>query len=218
MGHGTFSVLVVHRHFFTVIRMPADGLVDGAFLLIQLSETDGTVSSVDGMFLQLFCNAPVCFVIFAGNDRSSGILVDTMYNTGAQYSVDPGQIPATVIHQCINQSAAVMSRRRMHHHPLRLIHHDQIRILIQDIQRDVLRFNIRFHRFRHGENYFIITFDTTTSLYRRTVYQHISVFDQLLDKRTGQILHKQTHTFVNPFVFHLICYLKSEFFHYFISR
>lgn len=57
MGHGTFSVLVVHRHFFTVIRMPADGLVDGAFLLIQLSETDGTVSSVDGMFLQLFCNA-----------------------------------------------------------------------------------------------------------------------------------------------------------------
>ena len=49
MGHGTFSVLVVHRHFFTVIRMPADRLVDGAFLLIQLSETDGTVSSVDGM-------------------------------------------------------------------------------------------------------------------------------------------------------------------------
>lgn len=89
MGHGTFSVLVVHRHFFTVIRMPADGLVDGAFLLIQLSETDGTVSSVDGMFLQLFCNAPVGFVIFAGNDRSRGILVDTMYNTGRSTPLIP---------------------------------------------------------------------------------------------------------------------------------
>ena len=51
MGHCTFSVLIIDRHLLPVIRMSADGLIYGSFLLLQFPETDGPISPVNGMFL-----------------------------------------------------------------------------------------------------------------------------------------------------------------------
>ena len=46
-----FSVLMIDRHLLPVIRMSADGLIYGSFLLLQFPETDGPISPVNGMFL-----------------------------------------------------------------------------------------------------------------------------------------------------------------------
>ena len=39
----------------------------------------------------------------------------------------------------------------MHYHALRLVDHEQIGILIQNVERDILRDDIRYHRLRIGD-------------------------------------------------------------------
>ena len=42
-----------------------------------------------------------------------------------------------------------MSRRGMHHHSLRLVDDKQIAVLIYNLNRDVLRYNVKRLRIRH---------------------------------------------------------------------
>lgn len=47
----------------------------------------GMVCSCDRMFFQLFCNASVCFIIFAGNYNTCSILIYPVNYTRSQLSV-----------------------------------------------------------------------------------------------------------------------------------
>ena len=56
-----------------------------------------------------------------------------------------------MVHDRIHQRTAVMPRRRMHDHSLGLIHDKDIAVLIKDIQRNILRQDIRQDLLRDGE-------------------------------------------------------------------
>ena len=69
-------------------------------------------------------------IVFRNHQHPGGILINAMHNSGAFLPVNAAQLVSAVKHQRIDQCAARMSGSRMHHHPLWLIHHDDIRILI----------------------------------------------------------------------------------------
>ena len=52
-----------------------------------------------------------------------------------------GKLITKMIHKSIYQSSAIMACCRMNNHPLRLIDYDNIIIIIDNIQRNILRFN-----------------------------------------------------------------------------
>ena len=86
----------------------------------------------------------MCGVIFRHNEQTTGILIYTMHNARSMFTVNTRQAVTTVVHQCINQRTIPVASRRMHNHAARLVDHHNIRILINDIQRNILRLEINF--------------------------------------------------------------------------
>ncbi len=69
-------------------------------------------------------------IVFADNQRTGGILIDTVHNAGTQNPVDAGKtIPAMEQHR-IDKRAAVMSRRGMNDHVFGLVNDQKIVVFI----------------------------------------------------------------------------------------
>jgi hypothetical protein len=69
--------------------------------------------------------------------HAAGVLVEAVDDAGAQLAADAGQIGA-VGEQGVDQGAARVSGRRMDDQAGRLVDDDQVRILVEDGQRDRL--------------------------------------------------------------------------------
>ena len=90
MGDGTLSSGADYGHFFPLYGMAPDGRVYPSLIFFQISADNGPVAPRNRMGLQLFCQRIMSAVIFAGNQHSRGILVDSVDDSGAQHSVDAG--------------------------------------------------------------------------------------------------------------------------------
>lgn len=75
----------------------------------------------------------------------------------------------------------------MYNHPFGFVHNQDIIVLIQNVQRNVFRFNGRFDSIRNGDTYEIFCMYRITGLLNCPVYLNLFVFYQLLKKRTGEI-------------------------------
>jgi hypothetical protein len=62
-----------------------------------------------------------------------------MYNPGALNAANPGKASAAMIEQSIDQRAVGMSGRRMHDHAPGFVDHDDVRVLIYNVKRNILR-------------------------------------------------------------------------------
>ena len=122
-----------HCLFGTDGRMTADGL-------IHLASTghdatgNGFVLAKGGLFLQLIHQRRVRLQGLGDDQQPGGVLVDAMDDTGAGQR---GQIRA-VVQQRIEQRAVRIAGTGMHHQPHRLVDHQQMVVLVDDIQFDGL--------------------------------------------------------------------------------
>ena len=150
------------------------------------------------------------FIIFTDNQTACGITVNTVDNTGTQSSVYSGKAAAAMIHDGIHQRTAVVPRRRMNHHPFRLVYHQNILIFIKNIQRNVFRPDIRFNGFRKGKADIILRLQTIVGFYGRAVDQYLFFFQHFLDKGTRQRIDKRCHILIDSFLFIFFSYLKPK--------
>ncbi len=208
------AVAFIYRHFFSLRGMSAYGLVHGALILLQNAVADGGITSCDGMLLQLRRNAAVCRIVFAGNDGACGIPVDPMYDARPQNAVDPRKLAAAVIHQGIDQCAAVMACRRVHHHPLWFVYDNHVLVLIQDIKGDILRFNVGLLRRRKLKRHHILRLDPVASLYGCTVYGNAVLLYHSLDIGARQRIDKRRQTLIDSLVFQFFSYFKAKHIHW----
>ena len=141
-------------HLLAVLRMPSDRSVDHTFIQAQIAVNNGPVAPVDGMVLQLLTETVVCRIGLGDHQGSGGVPVDPVYDSGPQHSIDPGQAVFAVVHEGIHQGITVMAGCRVHNHPFWLVYYDQVCVFIQDIQRDILRFDRDLFRLRDtdGQN------------------------------------------------------------------
>ena len=75
--------------------------------------------------------------------RFADIHIDAVYDPRPHNAVDPGKILPAMVHECVYERPRIMPGGRMNHHACRLVHHQNILVLINNVQRDVLRRNLQ---------------------------------------------------------------------------
>ena len=138
MGHGR-SAAGDHRHFLAVFGMAVDGRGNLAFILPQIADDNGLVSTGQAAVLQLIGQALMGTVVFRHDKQTAGVFIDAMHDTGAECTADAGQGAAAMIQQGVHQRTVGIAGCRMHHHTAGFVHHHHAGILINDVQRDILR-------------------------------------------------------------------------------
>ena len=81
MGHSPFPLLriVVHAETQAVVRVPADGALDGALVLGDVAPDDGGIDAVDGMDEELVGEVRLRLRILGDHQQAAGVLVDTVH-------------------------------------------------------------------------------------------------------------------------------------------
>ena len=116
------------------------------------------------MLGELLRDTPVGSIIFADNDTAGGVLVDAVDDPGTKNAVDPGQTPLAMIHDRVDKGTGVMTGGRVNDHILGLIDHQDVIVLIQDVQRNIFRENIGEHPDRQKNIDRLPSFDGRTGL------------------------------------------------------
>ena len=211
MGDRGLSAAFCHSHLLPVGGMTANGPVDDPLILLQYAMTDCLIAPCQRVLLQLGRNAGMCPVVLAGDDGARGIHVDPVDDAGPKDPVDSRELLPAVIQQRVHQRPAVMARRRMHHHALGLVHDNDISVFIQDVQRDVLRQDIRLHSLRQKEGKLLLRLHPIAPLYGDAVHRDGLFLYQLLDKGARQRIDKHGKTLIDSLPFPFFSYLIAEF-------
>ena len=148
MGHSRFSALQNDSHALPVPGISADISCDCSFIFPDISVDNTPVAPRDGMGLKLRSYVAMGGVVLAYDKGAGRILVDPMDDTRPQLSVDTGQTVSAVIHDRVYKRPVRVSRSRMDRHALRFVHDQEIVILIENVERNVLRQDFRLSGLR----------------------------------------------------------------------
>ena len=114
--------------------MPADGVIDGA-AAGYAPDHQRQIIAVHRMNAQHLDQHRVRLDAARHDQQSAGVFVDAMHDAGARHSGQP-RVPGQ---QRVLQRARRITRPRVHDQAHRFVDHQQVFILIADIERDGLR-------------------------------------------------------------------------------
>ena len=86
-----------------------------------------------------------------------------MHDAGADFAADAGQV-IQVLEQRVDHGAVRISGGGVHHHARGLVNHGQIIVLIEYIQRDVLRLHARRRGVGQLRGHFVAFLERKTGL------------------------------------------------------
>ena len=137
-------------------------------------------------------------VVFGDDEQAAGVLVDAVDDAGADGPADAGKRGAAVVEQRIDQRAVRVAGGRMHDHPLGFVDDEQVFVLIDDVERDILR--LRFDRLRVGQRQRdgVAGGDLVFFVGRRAVAQHLPLFNQRLQRAAGKLPRLRGQPAVQP--------------------
>ena len=162
-----------------------------------MADHDGLVCALDGMLGDLFGKRKMRAVVLGHQQYAGGIPVDPVHDARAQHPADAAE-PVQMFQQRVDQRPVRVSRRRMHYHAARLEHHGHVLILIQNVQRDVLRSHLGRLRLGDLDGNLLAALQLQPRLFRPlAVHQHRALFDQARRARTGD-LGRLRHEHIQP--------------------
>src|SRR4051812_34595062 len=87
-------------------------------------------------------------------ENTTGLLIEAVNNSGTKVAVDRRQ-SAEMMQKRVHQSSRMMARAGVNHHSGGLIHDDDVRILIKDLERQFFWFGAkrRRRRGRHRDSF-----------------------------------------------------------------
>ena len=151
------------------------------------------------MILQLRGKRGVREVVLGCDDEAGCVFVDAVDDAGPLFPTDAGQRIAAVCQQCVDERAVCMTGGWMNDKPLGLVHNDYVRVLIADLERDLLRRDGRLTHFgncqlqrRPGRQLFVL-FDGSS------VPRDRALLDQALGLTAGKFRHEAAERAVEPF-------------------
>ena len=197
--HGAAAIFLRDGHFLAVGRVAADRRIDGAGIVPDSAADDAHIRPGQTVILQLRGQRGVRKVVLGRDNEAGCVLVDAMDDAGALFPADAGQGVAAVGQQRVDERAVRVTGGRVDDKPLGLVHDDHVRVLIADLQRNVLRRDVRFVHLRNfqlqrrpGGELFVL-FDGPSGLRDRTL------LDQALGLAAGQLRHEAAERAVEPF-------------------
>ena len=141
-------------------------------------------------------------IVFGHNQQAAGIFIDTMYDSRTQHAADSGQRIPAVCQQRVDQRAGIIAGRRMDHHALRLIHHQQIAVLVDNIQRNRLRLCGIGYRLRYLHAHRFPAVQPVVFRPHPAIHRNRALLDPALYRRAA-LLQPAAQKAVKPVVRHL---------------
>lgn len=97
------------------------------------------ISTLCRMGLELGCQSVMRAVGFGDDQQAGCVLVNPVNNPRPAFAADTGQAVGAMSQQRVHQRSRRRARRGMHNHSRRFVDHKQIRVLMDNIQRDIFR-------------------------------------------------------------------------------
>ena len=88
-------------------------------------------------------------VVLRRHHQPGGVLIEPVHNAGPADAADPGKARAAMGDQRVDQGPALVARGRVHHKVSRLVDDDDVVVLVDDIERYILRHGLGGCYFRH---------------------------------------------------------------------
>lgn len=110
----------VTGHAFSVMRIAPDGRAYCPLRRRRVPTQHGVIDAVHGMVGKLCGQALVRSIVFCRDKQAGRIPVDAVYDSGAQNAAYAGKTLSAVVQKRVDERTVGMSRRRMHHHALRV--------------------------------------------------------------------------------------------------
>ena len=137
-------------------------------------------------------------VVLGGDDETAGVPVDAVNDAGTLLPADAGQRRPAVVKQGVDQRAVRVSRRGMHHQSRRFVDHDDIRVLVHHVQRDILRRQRRVPHLRHVHRHRLAAGDAAALGGGLAVHGYPSLLNVPRRLRAGQSVGAGGHKGVQP--------------------
>jgi hypothetical protein len=103
-----------------------------------MPDHQGVVNFPHGAGFELRLQEAIGLLMLGDEQHPGGLLVQAVHQARPQHPSDPLQI-RTMSQDGVDQGAGGMPRPGMHDHPGRLVDHQDVGVLIEDVQRDGLR-------------------------------------------------------------------------------
>ena len=137
-------------------------------------------------------------VVFCRDDEPARVAVDAMHDAGAQRAADAGETVAAVVEQGVDQGAVRMARRGMDDEPARLVDDDDVVVLVDNVQRDVLRNGVDGRGLFGGEFDLLVSRELVALVRRFAVHEDTPVLDGFRRGGAGQVFNCAGEAGVEP--------------------
>ncbi len=141
---------------------------------------------------------PVRGIVASHQQNSASAFVQTMHNARTQIPADLRE-RREMMHEAVHQCSGTRPRPRVHHQPRRLVDRNHGSVLIQDIERQVLRRGFERHRIGRRDLDALPAAQHQRRFSRRAIHQHPALFDPALQARTAELGHVFLQKMVQPF-------------------
>src|SRR3990170_445112 len=186
MSHCIAPALGEHRHLFPVHRVPPYLRDDRTARSRRLSQDDAVVAPIHHPVRGELCREVRVHLVGLGyHEDPGGIPVEAVNDPRPHHAADAGE-PIGTGQKDVHERPARMPGGGVHHHPGRLLHHDQVLILKQDPEGTVLGDEIEGTRGRHGDGDHLVPPHPRRGACRGRAYAHVPLPDQLLDPGSGK--------------------------------
>ena len=126
-------------------------------------------------------------VVLRDDEEPRGPRVEPVHDAGAEHAAYSGEIPA-MGHEGVNESARLVAGRGMDDHPRRLVHDEEMLVLVGDIERNVLGNDLERPGRAEGQRDPLPLPHLPGRFDRRlAVDQHIPRADRFLDPRAREL-------------------------------
>ena len=132
----------IDRHLLAVGLAAAQVALHKALILGKAAIDDGIVGPLHAVHCHLLGKANMRCIVFCHHQQTAGVLIDAVDDAGPDLAANAGKAALAVPEQSVDQGAVRVAGSRVDDHPFGLVDHQKVRILIDDVQRDLLRHSL----------------------------------------------------------------------------
>ncbi len=169
----------------------------GTLVLLEIAPHEGHVTPRDRMLEELTGQAGVGPLVLGHHQQTGGVLVDAVHQTGTHVPLlKQGKI-LQMPRERIDERTAVVAVSRMHDQSGRLVEHDEVVVLMNDVERNILGDDLHLALgIGHHEGDAVERLHLVTRLHRRAVHQDVSSVGRRLHPASRTVFESHRQVFV----------------------
>ena len=203
----------VDCHFFAVGLAAAEVCFHKALVLRKAAVDHRLIGTLHAVHRHLLGKADVGGVVLCHHQQAAGVLINAVDDARADLAANAGKAALAMPQQGVDQRAVRVAGCGVHHHALGLVDHQQVGILVDDVQRDILRHGLDGLCVRDLQQHGVSCLEFQTFGHSLAVALHMTLGHQRLQRRAGQAGVLAAEKAVDALPGSLLLYDKFTLFH-----